>query len=274
MPAVSCASVLRVLAAALMLVPVLPVASAGAVPTASGRRSLLVLDDEFRSRSWGSPGALWSDRTTAYPDGITDAGDSKFDRVRPSALTLSHGTVVVTATARSPRGPWQTGLLTTEPWNGGEFGGNGFQLRTGDYAVVRMKLPSRTAGGGHGAWPGLWTWRDGNEVDLLEWHSETPGIAEVANHAQPKGGYSFVHTPLVGFGKWVTVGVRFGANDVSWYLGDDRTGLRLAYEDHVGVGPSWHAYLIANLSVSAQRGRVPTSTRPITMAIDRIQVYR
>jgi len=265
------ASVPRVLTAVLLLAASLSVQSAEAVPA---HRAALVFDEQFRSQDWGRRGAVWSDRTTAYPDGVSDRKDAKLDRVQAASMKVSGGVLHVTATAGSARGVWRTGLLTTEPWRSGAAGGDGFQVRTGDYAVVSLRLPSRTGGGGHGAWPGVWTWRGGNEVDLLEWHSETPDILEFSNHARAKATHDFAHSPRVGFGKWIEVGVRFGATDVSWYLGDGTHPLRLTYQDHKGVGAKWHAYLIANLSVSAQPGRVPTSTRPISMAIDRIQVYR
>ncbi|MHA6760225.1 LamG domain-containing protein [Streptacidiphilus sp. PAMC 29251] len=286
------ASALRaVLAAALALVltPLLsvPVPSAAAaaqartaqartanVRAAPARKQTLVFDDEFGSQRWGRRGAVWSDRTTAYPDGFSDLAGAKLDQVQPAAMKTSGGLLHVTATARTALGPWRTGLLTTEPWNQGAAGGNGFELRTGDYAVVRMKLPGRLDGGGHGAWPGVWTWRDGSEVDIMEWHSETPDIIEFANHARSVGTHAFPHSPLVGFGRWITVAVRFGATDVSWYLGNDTHPLKLLYHDRSGVGAGWHAYLIANLSVSDQPGRVPVGTHPITMAIDKIQVYR
>ena len=271
MHAVSGPSVLRVLSAALVMAPFLPAASAEAAPA---RHQTLVFDDEFGSRHWGLPGAVWSDRSTAYPNGVSDRGDGKLDRVAATALRVSGGVLHITATARTRHGAWQTGLLTTEPWGRDAYGGNGFQLRAGDYALVRLKLPDRSGGGGDGAWPRVWTWRGGNEVDLVEWHSETPDIAEFSNHVRKAATGDFYHSPLVGFGKWIDVGVRFGANTICWYLGDDTHKLRLAYQDHKGVGAHWHAYLIANLSVSDQPGRAPASTRPIGMAIDKVQVYR
>ena len=271
MCAVLRASVLHVLTAVLMVALLLAAPPSGA---AAAGHAALVFDEEFRSPSWGHSGARWADSTVAYPDGRSDRNDFKLDQVDPAAMTIKNGVLQVTATARAVRGAWRTGLLSTQPWGSGATGGNGFQIRTGDYAVVRMKLPGGRDGGGHGAWPGVWTWRDGNEVDLVEWHSETPDIAEFANHSQGADAYAFVHSPLVGFGRWITVAVRFGATDVSWYLGDDTHPLRLAKSDHTGVGKDWHAYLIANLSVSAQPGRFPTATRPITLLIDRIQVFR
>ncbi|MFC1419117.1 beta-glucanase [Streptacidiphilus cavernicola] len=270
------AFLLRGLTVALLLVPALSAASAGpavaAAPAGAPSKGRLVFSEQFRARDWGRSGAVWADRTSAYPDGVSDRGDAKLDRLQPAAMTVSGGMLHVTASARSAHGAWQTGLLTTEPW--GAAGGDGFQVRTGDYALVRLRLPDRAGGGGHGAWPGVWTWRGGNEVDVLEWHSETPDILEFSNHTRKVPGYDYARSPLVGFGKWVEVGVRFGATDVSWYLGDGTHPLRLAFQDHKGVGAGWHAYLVANLSVSDQPGRVPSSTHPITLAIDRIQVYR
>lgn len=277
MRAVPRTAVLRALTAAVMVALLLP-ATPGARAAVARRPAApqaLVFDEEFNSPSWGRRGAVWAESTVAYPDGgRADRNDAKLDQLEPAAMRISHGALQVTATARTAHGPWRTGLLSTEPYGSGAAGGNGFQLRTGDYAQVRLKLPGRQDGGGHGAWPGLWTWRDGNEVDLMEWHSETPDIIEFANHSEGADTFAFVHSPLVGFGKWINVAVRFNADDVSWYIGDDTHGLRLAQSDRTGVGPDWHAYLIANLSVSAQPGRFPVSTRPITLLIDRIRVYR
>ena len=269
MYAVSGPSALRVLSAALVMAPFLPSASAEAAPA---RHARLVFHDEFSARHWGRTGAVWSVRSTAYPNGVSDRQDAKLDLLRPAALRVSGGAVHITATARTRHGTWRTGLLTTEPW--GSYGGDGFQLRAGDYALVRLKLPDRSGGGGHGAWPGVWTWRGGNEVDLVEWHGETPGIAEFSNHVRRAATGDFFKSPLVGFGKWIDVGVRFGATNVSWYLGNDTHKLRLAYQDHKGVGAHWHAYLIANLSVSDQPGRAPASNHSIGMAIDKVRVYR
>ena len=275
MPTPPRAFLLRLVAVALLLVAALsatPTRPAGAVGAAPPRHGALVFSDQFRSVTWGRRGAVWADRTTAYPDGVRDRGDAKLDRLQPAAMHVAGGALHITATAGSAHGTWRTGLLTTEPW--GSTGGNGFQVRTGDYAVVRLRLPDRAGGGGHGAWPGVWTWRGGNEVDVLEWHSETPDILEFSNHVRRAPTHDFAHSALVGFGRWIQVGVRFGATDVSWYLGDDTHPLRLAYHDRKGVGARWHAYLIANLSVSGQPGRFPSSTHPISLAIDRIQVYR
>ncbi|WP_152626312.1 glycoside hydrolase family 16 protein [Streptacidiphilus carbonis] len=269
-------SALRLLAAVALLALFLPTpaARAGAPRAGAVRAQALVFDEEFNSPSWGHRGAVWTDTTVAYEDGRSDRRDAKLDQLQPGAMSISHGALNITAKARTAHGSWGTGLLSTEPSASGTTGGNGFQLRAGDYVVARLKLPGRQDGGGHGAWPGIWTWRGGNEVDVVEWHSETPDIAEFANHSGGADSFDFHHSPLVGFGKWITVAVRIGATDVSWYLGDDTHGLRLAKSDHTGVGADWHAYLIANLSVSAQPGRFPASTHPITMQIDRIRVYR
>lgn len=274
MRSINSASALRVLTTALLLAAPLPLRTVPAAHAAQRSASAPVFDEEFRSADWGRRGAVWSDHTTAYPDGSSNPAGYKLDRVQASSMSATNGLLHFTATARSARGPWQTGLVTTEPWHSQVDGGRGFQLRTGDYARIRLRLPGSRDGGGHGAWPGIWTWRGGNEVDVLEWHSEVPDTAEFANHTRNPAPHRFVRSALLGFGRWITVGIRFGATDVSWYLGDDTHALTSAYDDRTGVGTQWHAYLIANLSISDQPGRTPTSTQPVTMDIDSIVVYR
>ncbi len=254
-----------------------PPQTATASPSVPGPRAKLVFSDYFTTQDWGRPGATWSTYSSAYPNGRTNHEDWKLDRVTPGAVTLVQGGGVqfrATPATRRPAGTWAAGLLTTEPWGDGSRGGNGFAVRPGDYVVVRLRLPDRDGGGGHGAWPGVWTWKDGdNEVDILEWHGETPDLAELVNHV---GGhaYAWVRSGLLGFGKWVYVGARFGTRSVTWYLGGSLTHMRAVFSDHQGVPSDWRAYLVVNLSVSSQDGRTPVALTPITSEVSSIRVYR
>lgn len=61
-------------------------------------------------------------------------------------------------------GSWDTGLLTTE---GSQ---EAFTVRSGDVLEARVRLPGEI-----GAWPAIWTWRDGDqEIDVFEYHPEHP----------------------------------------------------------------------------------------------------
>ncbi|WP_152648923.1 beta-glucanase [Streptacidiphilus anmyonensis] len=256
---------------------VTPQQAAAHSPSVPGPHASLVFGDDFHERDWGSRGATWSTYSTAYPNGRTNPENWKLDKVTPGAVRLGKGGGVqfrATPVTRRPAGAWAAGLLTTEPWGDGSRGGNGFTLRPGDFVLVHLRLPTRDGGGGHGAWPGVWTWKDGgNEVDILEWHGETPDVAEVVNHVGGNA-YAWVHSRLLGFGRWVYVGARLGRDTVTWYLGSSPAHMRAVFSDGRGVPSDWRAYLVVNLSVSAQEGRVPDALTPITSELSSVRVYR
>ncbi|MEU9046018.1 MULTISPECIES: beta-glucanase [unclassified Kitasatospora] len=187
----------------------------------------VVFDADFTStRQW------ITGRSSAYPRmGPTNRSDHKLDYlVRgycPGGL--------FTATRRSSGGLWSCNLLTTEG------SPDGFQVRTGDVLSARVTLPVEL-----GAWPAIWTWRDGgNEVDVFEYHPDNPDLLEISNHV--RGGFRYWHGGGVGIGPGATFGLRvvLGAHSVDWYVEDE-----LVYADLHGVGSNWHAYLIVNLSVA------------------------
>ncbi|MFJ1703677.1 beta-glucanase [Kitasatospora sp. NPDC088346] len=171
-------------------------------------------------------------RSSAYPGmGPTNRGDHKLDYLTPRRI--EGGTFA--ATRRGAGDLWDCDLLTTEG------SPDGFQLRTGDALRAEVTLPT-----GLGAWPAIWTWRaGGNEIDVFEYHPDNPNTLELSNHV--RGGYRYWLGPpgQVAPGSTTTLRTEFGSRSVDWYVGD-----RLVYSDRRGVGPSWHAYLIVNLSVA------------------------
>ncbi|MFF4895069.1 beta-glucanase [Streptomyces sp. NPDC001068] len=173
-------------------------------------------------------------RSWAYPDGgPTNPGDNKLDHLTADPSYSRTGTF--RATRRSD-GYWNTGLLTTE----GSV--EGFQVRTGDQLRARVLLPT-----GLGAWPAIWTWRDGgNEVDVFEYHPDNPDLLELTNHVRQ--GHTYLHHPAVRPGGVVDLGVTFGRRSVVWTLNGAQV-----FADGRGVGSGWSAYLIVNLSVCAGR---------------------
>ncbi|MFE9018946.1 beta-glucanase [Streptomyces sp. NPDC007808] len=210
-------------------------------------------------------GAKWvGDRSSAYRHCDHNPDDNKLDWLSPSCVTVSGGTATFTATPadrilENGLRAWHTGLLTTE------YSEEGFRVRTGDYVETRVQLPSRV-----GAWPALWTWKDGrNEVDCFEYHPDNPNLLELSNHVNCSSAY---HTDpgAIAPGRWVTVGTRYGARCVEWYVNGDRV-----FRDGTGVGDDWSAYLILNLSVCAgQYHPAPNGPAPITFAVDHVRVYR
>ncbi|WP_328931058.1 MULTISPECIES: beta-glucanase [unclassified Streptomyces] len=189
----------------------------------------VVFTADFTSASQWVAGRSW-----AYPDGgPTNPGDNKLDHLTPDPAYSRTGTF--RATPRTD-GCWDTGLLTTEGSD------EAFTVRTGDRLQVRVCLPT-----GLGAWPAVWTWRDGgNEVDVFEYHPDNPDLLELTNHVRE--GQMYLRHPAVSPGAVVDLGVTFGRRSVVWSLNGTRV-----FADGRGVGSGWWAYLVVNLSVCAGR---------------------
>lgn len=213
-------------------------------------------------------GARWvGDRTSAYRYGDHNPDDNKLDRLSPGCVTVAGGVATFTATPaahtlENGRQAWHTGLLTTE------YSEEAFQVRTGDHVETRVRLP-----GGTGAWPALWTWKDGgSEVDSFEYHPDNPHLLELSNHVHHTDHVSTYHTDAdaIAPGRWVTIGTRYGARCVDWYVNGERV-----FRDGTGVGDDWSAYLILNLSVCAgQYHPAPRGPAPLTFDVDYLRVHR
>ncbi|MBV2156231.1 family 16 glycosylhydrolase [Kitasatospora sp. SUK 42] len=224
----------------------------------------LTWSDEFNGPiAWGQ---RWvGDKSTAYKYGNHNPGDNKLDWLNRNNVTVANGVATFTATPGGPalengKQSWNTGFLTTEG------SAEGFQVRTGDYAEARVKLPS-----GSGAWPALWTWKNGNgEVDSFEYHPDNPNLLELTNHVNPGNAKYHIDAGAIAKDQWVTIGTYYGANSVDWYV----NGVKV-FSDGKGVGANWSAYLVLNLSVSAgQYHPGPQGSAPITFAADYVRVYR
>ncbi|MEU3979189.1 beta-glucanase [Streptomyces sp. NPDC026672] len=196
-------------------------------------------------------------RSWAYPGGgPTNPGDDKLDHLTADPGHSRTGTFRAT---RRTDGLWDTGLLTTEG------SAEGFMVRTGDHLDARVRLPT-----GHGAWPAIWTWRDGgNEVDVFEYHPDNPDLLELTNHV--RRAHRYVRDPAVRPGALVDIGVTFGRRGVVWTLGGEPV-----FADGRGVGPDWHASLIVNLSVCAGRYHPPPdpTTTELSYEVQNLVVHR
>ncbi|MFI6481300.1 hypothetical protein ACIBH1_25445 [Nonomuraea sp. NPDC050663] len=230
-----------------------------------GRR--LVLDEPFTHGRVG-PAQPWGWQTGAYPDCRTNPDNYKLDLLSKRALDFSDGKLRITASpARDGR--WQTGLVTSG--DSCSSGGLGFEVTTDDLVMARVRLPRSNAG----AWPGIWTWREGgNEVDLFEWHSDRPHTLEFVNHFRGDGKY-WTDPAVVDRGKWLNVAVHLGRRQVTWYVGSTRGRMRVVFADRFGVGPRFRAHLIINLSVDDGRLHAsPQTSSPFAFHIDSVAVYR
>ncbi|MFD5612428.1 family 16 glycosylhydrolase [Kitasatospora sp. NPDC127060] len=224
----------------------------------------LTWSDEFNSPiDWGQ---RWvGDKSTSYKYGNHNPDDNKLDWLNKNNVTVANGVATFTATPGGPtlengQQSWNTGFLTTEGST------EGFQVKTGDYAEARVKMPSGT-----GAWPALWTWKNGNgEIDSFEYHPDNPNLLELTNHINPSNPEYYTDAKAVAKDQWVTIGTYYGANSVDWYV----NGVKV-YSDNKGVGANFSAYLILNLSVCAGKYHpAPQGTTPLTFAADYVRVYR
>ncbi|MER7845330.1 glycoside hydrolase family 16 protein [Kitasatospora sp. NPDC096077] len=246
-----------------------PTPSATATPSTPAPSSpiagkSLTWSDEFNGPiAWGQ---RWvGDKSTAYKYGNHNPGDNKLDWLNKNNVTVANGVATFTATPGGPalengQQSWNTGFLTTEG------SAEGFQVKTGDYAEARVKMPSVA-----GAWPALWTWKNGNgEIDSFEYHPDNPNLLELTNHVNPSNPEYYTDAKAVAADQWVTIGTYYGANSVDWYV----NGVKV-YSDNKGVGANFSAYLILNLSVSAGKYHpAPQGNTPISFSADYVRVYR
>ncbi|MER7936287.1 MULTISPECIES: beta-glucanase [unclassified Streptomyces] len=196
-------------------------------------------------------------RSWAYPNGgPTNPDDNKLDYLTSDPAYSRSGTLRAT---RRTDGWWNTGLLTTEG------SAEAFAVRTGDQLQTRVRLPT-----GLGAWPAIWTWRDGgNEVDVFEYHPDNPDLLELTNHVRE--GHTYLRHPAVRPGAVVDLGVTFGRRSVVWTLNGTQV-----FADGRGVGSGWYAYLIVNLSVCAGRyhPRPDPKTTELSYRVENLTVHR
>lgn len=212
----------------------------------------LVLDADFTSAEQWAAGRSW-----AYPDGgPTNPGDNKLDYLVEDPAYSRTG--VFRATRRTD-GYWDAGLLTTEG------SPEGFLVRADDVLEARVRLPEET-----GAWPAIWTWLDGGqEIDVFEYHPDNPDLLELSNRV--RGRHHYFRDPAVRPGAWVDLRVEFGSRSVVWWVNGARV-----FDDRRGVGRSWRAHLIVNLSVCAGRYHPApdAGTSEMSYEVAALRVYR
>lgn len=244
-----------------------PALGGGGAGTRLGKSS--VFYDDFTGTSLVA--ANWTvDSTSSYPgNGPDNPADHKVDYFHTGSIAVSGSSAVFTAQSGGfditgfPQGgsetAWYTGFLTTEG------SANGFQVETGDYLEGRFLLP-----GAAGAWPALWTWRNGdNEVDVFEYHPDNPNLLELTNHVGAGGSDYYTNAAAVAPGTWVTVGALLGQTSVAWYV----NGVQV-YADSSGVGAGWTSYINLNLSLSDGFYHPQPSGSAFTFSADYVGVWR
>ncbi|WP_328593936.1 LamG domain-containing protein [Actinomadura macrotermitis] len=231
------------------------------------RHRKAVFAEEFDRLDLGR-GRPWGWQSGAYSHCRTNRENFKLDLLKRRAMRARSGALTITATPTPAPDRWRTGLIATGESCG--TGGSDFLVRTGDVLLAHVRLPTARTG----AWPGIWTWRDGrNEIDLFEWHADAPGTLELVNHVTDSARYW--SSPIVRRGAWLYVAAHFGARHMHWYVGESLNAMRRAHSDDKGAGKDFRAHLVANLSVDDGRLHArPDRAEPFSFTIDFIRVYR
>ncbi|WP_137994923.1 beta-glucanase [Streptomyces vilmorinianum] len=222
------------------------------MPAQARRFGTPVFTADFASTEQWVAGRSW-----AYPNGgPINPDDNKLDHLVEDP---SYSRTGVFRATRRPDGRWNAGLLTTEG------SAEGFLVRAGDTLEARVRLPVE-----NGAWPAIWTWLDGGqEIDVFEYHPDNPDLLELSNRV--RGGHLYYRHPSIRPGAWVDLRVELGARSVVWWVNGEQ-----AFADRRGVGRTWRAHLIVNLSVCAGRYHPapdPAATE-MSYEVTELRVYR
>ena len=247
----------------------------------------LAFDGNFGTSIDTGVGHTFGTLSSAYPSPYTtNAPDHKLDFVQSSRLAATgtsdspqltitsayDATNTVTPPTMGTLHCWDTGLITTN--NDTSTGGNGFMAQAGDVLLCRVQLP--TWGG---AWPAFWTWNtsggtNNNEVDVFEYHPDNPNLLELSNHVASTN-FFYTDATIVSPGNWMWIGCVAGASSCRWYVGSSPTYMYLAYDDATGVGSTWTAGLILNVSITDGFFHpAPTGTGSNTTNFSHMQVWR
>jgi beta-glucanase (GH16 family) len=227
-------------------------------PPAGYTSSDLVFQDDFSGTTLDSiwhpyitsnaaNGAPWNSNG-AGGSGGGNALDVEYDM--PSQVTVSNGTLNITATQKSVVGDVR-GSAVTFPVTSGAVSSYGNFEFTGGYLQISMKAPS-----GDGAWPGLWLLPgkgaggsgDNFEIDMQEGGYTGSGPVNQAFAAH-------LHTPSGTFGSQVNSGIDltagFNTYGIDWVPGKSIT---------------W--YLNGKQMAQVTSAQMPIPTEPMELIID------
>lgn len=147
---------------------------------------------------------------------------------------------------------WKTDLATSK-----------VLVRTGDKITYNVTPQAQ-----QGAWPAIWTWKDGgNELDLFEYHGDHPNRVEFANHVTGESTFNIKTAP----GRPYQITVTLGTDHVSWRSVNGY----LMYQTK-GLPANWSSYLIVSMSVDNGTWHVaPSATQThLFMKVNSLQVTR
>jgi len=221
-------------------------------PSGAGGKWTLTFADKFAT----SHSALrqWS---TCYDWACTNTGNDELEWYRAQNVSVSGGTLRLTARANGAHGkPYTSGMIQSN---------HHYVFRYG-FAEIRAKVPT-----GPGLWSAFWllpsdrSWPP--EIDVMEIYGSQPTVAAMTVHYGPN---LVAHQSFLGpnfSNGFHTFGVDWEPNSVSWYIDGV---LRL----HVGVSIAAPMYLLANLAINGVAPPTASTDFPSVMAIEWIRVWQ
>ncbi|HEX9016721.1 MAG TPA: glycoside hydrolase family 16 protein [Chloroflexota bacterium] len=242
-------------------------------PTGAPGSWSLAFDDEFNGntldRSKWSTCYSWFNAAT----GCTNAGNNELEWYLPDGVSVSDGSLKLTAQRRTVTGTngksysYTSGMISSGPGQGLPAR---FAYQTG-FIEARMKLPA-----GKGMWPAFWTlptdqsWPP--EVDGMEGWG-VPNQISMNVHWNNGAGHqqdmSFFTGPDF-TADWHTVGVAWTATSMTWYV--DGTAVK-SFTNNAGV-PIKPMYLILNLAINGSSAPDGSTPFPAVMEVDYVRAWK
>ncbi|HLO77181.1 MAG TPA: family 16 glycosylhydrolase [Magnetospirillum sp.] len=221
------------------------------------------LDDQVWS-SW----YRWGDQS----GGSTNYGNNEQQWYMPSQVTVSGGTLNLTATQQTHQGWDEADQPQTFPYTSGMVSSAGkFDFQYG-YFEASMDIPV-----GKGLWPAFWTmseaYRWPPEIDVMEILGDQPDDVVTTYHYQPPGGSlqsTGSDTVIAGLRDgFHTYGVLWEPDRLVWFV----DGVQVFTTDQA---PTEAMYLICNLAVGGDWPGLPDADTqfPATVKVDHVQVWQ
>ena len=156
---------------------------------ATGEEWMMVFADEFDRADLGD---MW--RTCHWwqtDGGCTIVTNNELEWYRPEAVSLSEGTLVLTAEAIEQRTtdggtlPYRSGMVTTGPRTSRGDQASSFAFTYG-FVEARVRMPV-----GAGLWPAIWMLSADKEsvpeIDIMEWYGSQPTRVTMNVHQRVDG---------------------------------------------------------------------------------------
>jgi len=240
------------------------------------RLALLAMLASWPLLACGTPGPVFSDSFTSssldrgkwdtcYPwaaeSGCTNAGNVELEWYLPKQVSVSDGTLHLTAQKERVRGldregsahwfPYRSGMVTTAGHYEFKYGQVEFQAR---------------APKGRGLWPALWllpadeSWPP--EIDIMEAHGEDASHVMVSYHRTRSDALQTVVPVDGGIDTWHRYALDWRPDSLTWYIDQ-----RPVFSVRSGA-PHQPMYLLANLAMAGDKGHAPDSTTPASASLD------